>query len=466
MLSIFDRRPGRSRREFLRIGTLGLGGLALPHLLGTSALAAGKKPITTGKSVIFLFQFGGPSQHETFDPKVNAPDSIRSVTGEIATALPGVTFSSSLPQLAERAKKLAVVRSYNPGGRSCHDVNPIVCKETLGANLGAFHSRMVGMINPANGVPTNAALFPQAIDPSSPRVRMDFGNFLATGPVGMAFAPFAPGGSSTLQENMRLNIERDRLDDRRRLLAQLDRVNRQIDASGTMDAMDHMQSQAVEVILRGASAAFDLTRESPETIARYDTAPLLRSSDITHKWSDSNYLDHAKTLGKQLLLARRLCEAGCGFVMVNSGFVWDMHGVVGVHAGVEEGMRYVAPPFDHAVSAFLDDIEDRGLSDKILLVMCGEMGRAPKISEVGGRGHWGRHGPLVLAGGGLPMGQVIGQSTRDGGEAADNPIQMRNLIGTIFHTLFNVPELRLGPDATGPVAKVITESEPIKQLSG
>jgi hypothetical protein len=165
-----------------------------------------------------------------------------------------------------------------------------------------------------------------------------------------------------------------------------------------------------------------------------------------------------------MLLARRLCEAGCGFVVVNTGFVWDMHGVAGVHAGVEEGMRYVGPPLDHAVSAFLDDVEARGLSDKILLVMCGEMGRTPKIEQLGGRNHWGNLGPLVLAGGGLPMGQVIGRSTANGGEPADNPIHMRHLIGTIFHTLFDVGELRLRPDATSAVVKLINESEPIAAL--
>jgi hypothetical protein len=189
----------------------------------------------------------------------------------------------------------------------------------------------------------------------------------------------------------------------------------------------------------------------------------VRPESISKKWSESYkyYIDHGKSLGKLLLLARRLCERGCGFVMVNTGFVWDMHGVAGVHAGVEEGMRYVGPPLDHAVSAFLDDVEARGLSEKILLVMCGEMGRTPKIEQLGGRNHWGNLGPLVLAGGGLPMGQVIGRSTANGGEPATEPIHRRHLIGTIFHTLFDVAELRLRPD---PVAKLITESEPIRQL--
>jgi hypothetical protein len=468
MLSIFDSRPGHSRREFLRIGALGLGGLTLPHLLGARALAAGSKPLTTGKSVIFLYQFGGPSQFETFDPKMTAPDGVRCVNGEIPTALPGVTFGSTFPQLAKRANQLAIVRSYVPGRDiSNHVICPIVHKkDTLGANLGSLYSRLAGMINPTNGMPTNAALFPQAVDAKCYPVRMDFGNFLATGPVGTAFAPFVPGGSSTLQENMQLRIDRDRVDDRRRLLGQLDDLKRNIDTSGMMDGMDRIKSQALDIILRSAADAFDLSRESAKTIARYDTAGLVRPESVSKKWSESYkyYIDHGKTLGKLMLLARRLCEAGCGFVVVNTGFVWDMHGVAGVHAGVEEGMRYVGPPLDHAVSAFLDDVEARGLSDKILLVMCGEMGRTPKIEQLGGRNHWGNLGPLVLAGGGLPMGQVIGRSTANGGEPADNPIHMRHLIGTIFHTLFDVGELRLRPDATSAVVKLINESEPITAL--
>src|SRR5262249_17283712 len=201
MLSVFDSRPGHSRREFLRIGTLGLGGLSPSHWLATRALAAGNKPLPTGKSVIFLFQFGGPSQFETFDPKMNAPDGIRSVTGEIGTALPGVTFGSSFPQLAKRAKQLAVVRSYVPGRDiSNHVICPIVQrKEPLGGNLGALYSSMAGMTHPANGMPTNAALFPKAVDSTCHPVRFDFGNFLATGPVGAGFAPFVPGGGDTLQ---------------------------------------------------------------------------------------------------------------------------------------------------------------------------------------------------------------------------------------------------------------------------
>jgi uncharacterized protein (DUF1501 family) len=143
-----------------------------------------------------------------------------------------------------------------------------------------------------------------------------------------------------------------------------------------------------------------------------------------------------------LLLARRLCERGCGFVTVTTNFVWDMHADVN-NSGVAEGMRYMGQPFDHAVSAFLEDVESRGLSEKILLICCGEMGRTPRINKNGGRDHWGNLAPLLLAGGGLKMGQVIGRSTRDGGQPATSPVTMQHLIATILHTLFDVGKLRV-----------------------
>ncbi len=220
---------------------------------------------------------------------------------------------------------------------------------------------------------------------------------LATGPISSAYAPFVPGSDGGLQSDMTLSIDRNRIDDRRRLLTQLDGVKRDLDAADGMGAMDSIRAQAFDVLLHGAAEAFDLSRESPRTIERYDTAGLVRPESIYMGFDSSKYyVDHGKTLGKLLLLARRLCEAGCGFVLVNTGFVWDMHGVAQVHAGMEEGMRYVGPPFDHAVSAFLDDVEERGLSDKILLVMCGEMGArrncrktpAATIGETSARWPW------------------------------------------------------------------------------
>src|SRR5262249_29046250 len=196
MFSLFESSSKATRRDFLRIGTLGLGGLTLSQLLGARARAAAAGTGLAEKSVIFLFQHGGPSQYETFDPKMSAPAEIRCQTGEIATSLPGITFGSTLPRLARLADKIAVVRSYVPGDGS-HDAKPIVHRETLGCNLGAFYSRVVGLNHPTTGMPTNMLLTPQAIDPAAQGQRFDLGNFPATGPLGNAYAPFIPGGNTT-----------------------------------------------------------------------------------------------------------------------------------------------------------------------------------------------------------------------------------------------------------------------------
>jgi hypothetical protein len=462
MLSFFDDDPGLPRRDFLRIGTLGLGGLSLAGLLSAQASSESKSPLA-GKSVVFLFQHGGPSQYETFDPKMTAPAGIRSVTGETATTLPGVTFGSTFTKLARLARKLAVVRSYVPGDGN-HDAKPVVHRATLGANLGSFYARVVGTNHPRTGLPTNMALFPLAVDSASQPPIQGLGNFLATGPLGGAYAPFVPGGKSNLQQDMRLKLSRERLDDRRMLLARFDSLKRHLDTSGALDTMDRMERQAFDVILRGAGTALDLSKESPKTVARYDTAPLVPPDSINKKWNNRKfYADHSRTLGKLLLLARRLCEAGVGFVTVNTNFVWDMHADAN-NAGVAEGMRYVGAPFDHAVSAFIEDVEARGLSDQILLVVCGEMGRTPRVNKNGGRDHWGNLGPLFFSGGGLKMGQVIGQSSANGGDPASDPIRISNVIGTVMNTLLDVGTVRLMRGISGEVSRVITEGEPIRQL--
>jgi uncharacterized protein (DUF1501 family) len=455
-----------SRRDFLRIGSLGLGGLSLPWLLGANrALAAAGKPVTTGKSVIFLYLHGGPSQYETFDPKMSAPAEIRSATGEIPTALPGITFGSTFQRLAKLADKLAIVRSYKPGDGN-HDIKPLVHKDFLGANLGSIYSRVAGMNHPVTGMPTNAALFPRSVDPNCQKETESFGKWSSTGLVGAAYSPFVPGGAGDLLKNMQLKIDRNRLDDRRALLGQLDCIKRQIDNGGAIETLDKMQVQAIDVILRGVADAFDLSRENEKIIARYDTAPLVPVDSISPKWNNKkNYADNARSLGKLLLMARRLCEAGCGFVTVTTNFVWDMHADVN-NAGVVEGMGYMGRPLDHALSAFIEDLEARGLDEKILLVACGEMGRTPRLNKAGGRDHWGNLGPLLLYGGGLKMGQVIGQSTSNGGDPATEAITPRHLVSTIMHTLLDVPEVRIKPGVPDDVNRLVTDSEPIQQLMG
>jgi uncharacterized protein (DUF1501 family) len=462
MLAIHDGRR-LHRRAFLTIGGLTLGGLPLTDLLAVKARAASDKRLVRDKSVIFLFLHGGPSQIETFDPKMSAPVEIRSVTGEIATKLPGITFGSTFPKLAALADKFTIVRSFVPGDAK-HDIKPIVGSDSFGANLGSIYARMAGANRAGSGMPTNVALFPRAVDPSTQKANLNFGKFGDTGPFGAAYTPFDPSSGGELQKDMQLSVPLARLEDRRRLLAELDRVQWTLAEAGGFEGMDRVRQQAFQTILGGVADAFQLTKEDPRTVARYDTAPLVRPENIDKKWRNYNhYVDNAKSLGKLLLLARRLCEHGCGFVTVTTNFVWDMHADVN-NAGVAEGMRYMGRPLDHALSAFLEDVEARGLSEKILLVVCGEMGRTPRINKNGGRDHWGNLGSLLLAGGGLKMGQVIGQSNRHAGEPQTEPIRIRHLIATILHTLFDVGELRLVPGAPREIAQIMTSWEPIPGL--
>ncbi|MFO0877141.1 MAG: DUF1501 domain-containing protein [Gemmataceae bacterium] len=442
MLTIFDEsRLGR--RDFLRVGSLGLGGLALPGFFPARASESDSTPVT-GKpvndvSVIFLFLHGGPSQIETFDPKMSAPEGIRSATGEVKTCLPGITFGGSFPRLARLADRVSIVRSFVTGDGN-HDIKPLVGKATFGANLGAVYSHVVGPNHPLNGLPTTAALFPRAVDPATQRETTAFGRFDSVGPFGPGTTPFIPGAGGNLQRDMELHLPRQRLDDRRALLRSFDSIRAHFDQA---DLHDSNRDKAFQVILRGVGEAFDLSREDLKTRERYDTAPLIRPESISKKWNNhKNYLDNVRSLGKLLLLARRLCERGCGFVTVTTNFVWDMH-ADNNNATMTEGMGYMGAPLDHALSAFLEDVEARGLSKKILLVCCGEMGRTPRINSKGGRDHWGNLAPLLLAGGGLRMGQVIGQSSRNGGDPASEPMTVRHLLGTIMHSMFDLGRLRL-----------------------
>jgi uncharacterized protein (DUF1501 family) len=272
-----------------------------------------------------------------------------------------------------------------------------------------------------------------------------------------------PGTGGDLQEAMQMHVPRTRMDDRRQLLRALDQIKRVADTT-SLAGLDRLQQQAFNTILGGVAKAFDLSEEDPATIARYDTAPLVRPEAISRKWNNyNNYVDNAKALGKLMLLARRLCEAGCGFVTVTTNFVWDMHADIN-NAGVEEGMQYMGLPLDHALSAYLEDVHERGLSDRILLVVTGEMGRTPRLNNAGGRDHWGGLTPLLLSGGGLPMGQVIGYSSSDGGQPASEPITNAHLVSSILHTLLDLGAVRLLRDLPTDLLNLISNSSPIPGL--
>lgn len=452
------------RRDFLRIGGLALGGMSLPWLIPTARagtkLSELGRPVTD-KAVVFLFMHGGPSQFETFDPKMTAPAEMRSATGEIKTAVPGLTFGSSFPKLAERADRLCVVRSFVPGDGN-HDIKTIVGKDSHMANIGSAYASAAGS-SLDNGLPTNCVLFPRAVDPNAGSEQTGFGKFVAHGPFPASTAPFQPDGNGSLKKDMKLNLPVDRLDDRRAMLQAFDAAKSQYDTN--FEQMDAARQKAFSILLGNAAEAFDLAKEDPKTVARYDTEKLYDVTKISKKWNNwKHYTDNAKTLGKLLLLSRRLVERGAGFVTVTTNFVWDMH-ADNNNATMTEGMGYMAPPFDHAVSAFLDDLKARGLEDKVLLVACGEMGRTPRINKNGGRDHWGNLGPLLLAGGGLPGGAVIGRSSANGGDPATDPVKVPNLIGTIMHTLFDTGKLRVTRGVSRELLQM-ADYAPIRGLHG
>ena len=449
MLTISDSASRCSRRELLRIGSLGMAGLALPDLL------AAEPSVLRDRSVIFLFQQGGPSQFETFDPKVDVPSAIRTIGGTVPTAIPGVHFGEKMSQLAKLNDRFTVVRSFATRNAG-HNIEPIVGKFSADANIGVHYARVAGTTRADSGMPTNTVIYPQTVNPEAPRPQAR-GNLAATGPHSPNYAPFIAGSGGDLQSDMNLNLPRERfLHDRRAILDRLDNLNRRLDSSGSIGAVDELQQQAFEAILSGGVArAFDLSAEDPRVLEAYDTTRYGKKGqwDKVNRGKSGYYTAQAQSIGKLLLTARRLCEAGCGFVTIHAGYagVWDMHADRN-NLNIADGMEAVGRSFDHAVAAFIRDCESRGLSEKILLVCCGEMGRTPKINKNGGRDHWSRLAPLMLYGGGRNGGQVIGQSTRDGGEPAGSPLGPDNLVSTILHTLMNISQLRIQPN---PPAEVV-----------
>jgi hypothetical protein len=480
---------GTSRRDFLRVGTLALGGLTLSQLLAArSATAAAKDDLhfVRDRAIVLLYLSGGASHIETFDPKMSAPDGARSVTGEVQTSLPGVTFGGTFPLLAQQAHRMAVVRSFQhpiTGHEQAHvhvlsgGTDP-VGRQQAGFSMGSAYVRLRGGNHAVTGMPTYTLMTESEIDNQyrNEAARITAGSW--PGSLGLAYGPFQhqvgwqsdtavppettnkpsqrqssfKTGDQTAAANMRLNLSRDVLDDRVELLRRIDSLNRHMDTARSMQAVDEFSEQAINVVLGGAAQAFDYRREPPPLVERYDTSHI----SIGHK------VFRPSTLGRQMLVARRLCEAGCGFVTVHSAG-WDMH-ADGNNPGIVRGMEMLGRSLDKAVSAFLEDVAQRGLSDKILLIITGDFGRTPIMNARGGRDHWSKLSTLAFAGGGLRMGQTIGRSSSTLDAPASEPISTPELMATVMHTLFDVGQLRLAPGVPREISQRIDSDKPIAEL--
>lgn len=468
MLSILDNRPahccaGQTRRDFLRIGSLGMGGLTLAEMLRAKSQANSSLGSSIrDKSVVLLFLQGGPSHIESFDPKMTAPAEFRAIFGEVSTSLPGVTFGAHFPQMAQRADQFSIVRSYGSGNGG-HTYQQVASgNNPTKATMGTLYSRVAGTNHPRTGIPSNVLVLPEAVQPELKLQNNFESSALPTltdpGDFGDNFRAFNPQGGGELINSMELTLSRERFDDRRSLLTSLDQLKKNADAGG-LQGTDHYQQQAFDIITGGVADAFDLSKEDPVTIARYDTSHLFKQSAVS-RWHDMKRASNQ--LGKQMLLARRLCDAGCGFVTV-SDCGWDHHSNNNSPKGLG-GFALLGPQVDHAVSAFIDDVRQRGLEDKILLVVTGEMGRTPRINKNGGRDHYGELTPLVFFGGGLNMGHVIGQSDSQAARALTQPYRPKHMMSTIMHVLFDTGQLRIARGVPSGVQKAITDGEPIKEL--
>ncbi len=443
-----------SRRSFLRVGALGLGGLTLSNLLRARAEAAGERHNARDTAVVFLFLTGGASHIETFDPKMTAPAEYRSITGETATSLPGVTFGGTFPQLARSAHRMAVVRSFS---HEVSDHTRAVQQVIRGGNsgeagMGAILARLRGVSHPGSGMPTHIYLNETELDPQFDKERQRLLEAGSGGQLGGAYAPFPLGFNSPVSRDLELCVSRRCLEDRRALRDGFDQIARAIDTDGTLVTLDRFDQQAFEILVGRSRGAFDLSREDRRVVARYDT----------RRFQTGLKEYRSSSLGLQLLLARRLCEAGCGFITIhNPG--WDMHGG-DTQLDMRRGMDELGRPLDHAVAAFLEDVEQRGLSEKILLVITGEFGRTPRINANGGRDHWPSLSTLALAGGGLRMGQIVGESTARADLPKTNPVTIANLLATVMHVLLDDESRRRIAVLPGAVAAAVGGARPIAQL--
>jgi hypothetical protein len=432
MLTIFGRSnrycDGVSRRSFLKIGALGLGATSLS--LADVFRAEGRNGTSSQhKAVINIFLGGGPPHQDMWEIKTEAPAEIRGEFKPIATRVPGVQICEVFPRLAGLMDKCVALRAV-VGASGGHDAMQCMTGYAprdllaLGGrpSLGSVLAKLQGPVDPAVPPFVGLAARTQHVpwsDPGQP------------GFLGTACAPFKPDGPGLANLTLR-GTSLEQLADRRRLLSSFDDLRRDLDNSGTMQGMDALTQRALGVLTSSRLLeALDLSKESDRVRARYgDGKPY-------------NYqYDGAPTVNDQLLLARRLVEAGVRCVTLSYGR-WDSHGKN------FDLVRDHGSKLDQGLSALIEDLDGRGLLNDVTVIAWGEFGRTPRINNNAGRDHWPQVSCAFLAGGGMRTGQAIGATNRLGEYARERPVHFREVFATLYHNLGIDPSTTTLMDPSG-----------------
>ncbi len=417
MLTILGKKTGRfcdgvSRRAFLQVGGLALGGLNLPRILRAEALGS---EVPSHKGIIMVYLAGGPPHQDMWEIKTEAPREIRGEFSPISTSVPGIQICEQFPKLAKRMDDLVLIRSL-VGCRNEH--SPYSCysgfteAEFRQRNLpclGSFLSKLNGPVD--RSVPPFVSL-------SLKTKHLPWASPGEPGFLGNAHSAFMPEGDDLA--NMTLNgIGLDRLGDRKALLSGLDRTRRDIDASGQLASVDAFTQQALEVLTSSKLVdALDLDKENPKLRKKYGHGlPVLKSGTHLCEWHS-----------EQFLVARRLIQAGVRCVTLNFS-TWDSH------SNNFTRMRKNMPYVDLGVAALIDDLSDQGMLDDVSVVVWGEFGRTPKINKNGGRDHWPSVSCALLAGGGIRSGQAIGCTNRLGEVPRERPVHYQEVFATLYRNL-------------------------------
>jgi len=443
MLTIYGEKQrfcdGVSRREFLRIGGMALGGLTLVDFLAAEARASQKIP--AHKAVIIVYLPGGPPHQDTFDLKMDAPSEIRGEFKPIDTSVPGIQIGELLPKMAKMMDKLAIIRSL-VGARDEH-ANPLCISGFPLAEANKNHPSLGSSIAKIWG-PTERTI-PPYVDLIQKTQHKPYSIPAAYGFLGRNY------GAARLDEegaaDMKLNgITLQRLSDRKRLLDSVDGFRKMVDRADAIGAQDVATQQAFNILTSSKFVeALDVSLEPASVRERYG------------KGQDAPAGDGCSMKHEQFLAARRLVEAGVRCVTLGYGF-WDFHG-----ANFANCKKYL-PMLDTAVTALVQDLYDRGLNNDVSVVVWGDFGRTPKINKDAGRDHWPSVASAILAGGGMRMGQAIGTTTKDGGYADERPLHYRDVMATLLHQMgFDVRSQQTVDQLDRPVF-LYPGHEPIQEL--